>query len=98
MTPRPAKENEDGLLSKKDCLVQMYNGTLKQVVDDEVNLRVLARAKIITPTGQDYASLIEQEKMRTARMKAMKVGLEVVEEMLTEAEVTDVKRKMEVTQ
>ena len=73
----PRKENEDGLMSWMDCLVMLYNGTLKQVVDDEVNLRILQRTRLVS-AGKASMVIDQDINMRKARLEGMRSGLEVI--------------------
>jgi len=86
----PRKENEDGLMSWMDCLVMLYNGTLKQVVDDEVNLRILQRTRLVS-AGKASMVIDQDINMRKARLEGMRSGLEVIILEMADEETKEVK-------
>jgi len=86
----PRKENEDGLMSWMDCLVMVYNGTLKQVVDDEVNLRILQRTRLVS-AGKASMVIDQDINMRKARLEGMRSGLEVIILEMADEETKEVK-------
>ena len=77
-------------MSWMDCLVMLYNGTLKQVVDDEVNLRILQRTRLVS-AGKASMVIDQDINMRKARLEGMRSGLEVIILEMADEETKEVK-------
>ena len=81
------------MFTRLDCLHDMYNGTLKQIVSDEVNLQIISRQKLTTAPGGQYDALVKDELVRKGRLKQMKVGMATVLGFIGEEEASIIKNK-----